>query len=63
MIKTIKSLNKNLLPQAFQDKKCKLRVENLTRWSSSFLMLESVKRAYDKGIFDDSENKCAYDLN
>ena len=25
-------------------------------------MLESVKRAYDKGIFDDSKNKCAYDL-
>jgi hypothetical protein len=25
-------------------------------------MLESVKRVYDKGIFDDSENKCAYDL-
>ncbi len=25
-------------------------------------MLESVKRAYGKGIFDDSENKCAYDL-
>jgi hypothetical protein len=25
-------------------------------------MFESVKRAYEKGIFDDSENKCAYDL-
>jgi hypothetical protein len=33
-----------------------LRIENLTRWSSTFLMLESVKRAYDKGAFDENEN-------
>lgn len=28
--------------------KSRLRLENLTRWSSAYLMLESVKNAYDK---------------
>ena len=27
---------------------CRLRLENMTRWSSAYLMLESVKRAYNK---------------
>ncbi len=34
----------------------------MTRWSSTFLMLESVKRAFDKGAFDENENKCPVDL-
>ena len=33
--------------------KCKLRLENKTRWSSSYFVLESVKNAYDKGLFTD----------
>ncbi len=37
-------------------------MKNLTRWSSTFLMLESVKRAFDKGAFDENENKCPVDL-
>jgi hypothetical protein len=37
----------NTIKKIFKDKKCRLRIENLTRWSSTFLMLESVKRAYD----------------
>ena len=28
----------------------------------SFLILESVKRAYEKGAFNNNENKCVYDL-
>ena len=38
------------LSRTFSEKKCRLRLENLTRWSSAYLMLESVKRAYDRGI-------------
>lgn len=32
-------------------KKCRLRNENATRWSSAFLMLESVDRAYKRNAF------------
>jgi hypothetical protein len=39
------------LSRVFRKKKCRLRLENLTRWSSAFLVLESVKRAYDRGSF------------
>jgi hypothetical protein len=54
----------------FKDKICFLRCENLTRWLSSFLMLELVKRAYEKGAFEkgrvrkgkDDENSCPCDL-
>ena len=38
----------------FKDKCCRLRIENLTIWSSTFLMLESIKRAYDRGAFNDN---------
>ena len=38
----------------FRLSKCRLRLENLTRWSSAYLMLESIKRAYDKKMFDSS---------
>ncbi len=47
--------------QAFKEKKCHLQCENLSRWSSSFLMLKSVKRAYEKGAFNDNGNICAYE--
>ncbi|RNA07608.1 hypothetical protein BpHYR1_014852, partial [Brachionus plicatilis] len=40
------------LSQSLRDRKCRLRLENSTRWSSGFLMLESVKRAYHRGAFD-----------
>ena len=45
------------LNQMFKDKKCRLRCENQTRWSSAFLLLESVKRAFDKGVFN-SQLEC-----
>ena len=35
------------LRKLFRDRKSILRLENNTRWSSIFLMLESVKKAYD----------------
>ena len=47
--------------QEFIEKKYRLRIENTTRWSSAFLMLEAVKRAYDRQAFSD-ENPCPVDL-
>jgi hypothetical protein len=38
--------------QAHIVEKSRLRVENATRWSSSYLMLESFKKCFDKNIFD-----------
>lgn len=35
------------------NEKSRLRCENQSRWSSSFLMLESFKKCYDKNIFKD----------
>ncbi len=53
------------LSKIFRNKKCRLRLENLTRWSSSYLLLESVKRAYDKNAFskDDPEKQCPIELD
>ena len=67
---TLKALNKSnshirrsiQLNNAFKDQKCKLRLENLTRWSSAYLMLLSVKKAYDKNMFND-QNPCPVDLD
>ncbi|RNA38909.1 hypothetical protein BpHYR1_038624 [Brachionus plicatilis] len=41
------------LNKTFNKSKARLRLENATRWSSAFLMLESVKRAYDKELFNE----------
>jgi len=67
ILKTLNSSNKDIrkkimLNHAFVLNKCKLRLENTTRWLSAYLMLESVKRAYDKGIFDEN-NKCNIELH
>ena len=40
------------LNNAFKLNKCRLRCECVTRWSSAYLVLESVKRAYNKGMFN-----------
>jgi len=45
------------LNRMFRIKKCRLRLENLTRWSSAYLLLESVKRAFDAGLFDEFETE------
>ena len=60
IIKDLNKINASIrrsvqLNNAFKDQKCKLRLENLTRWSSSYLMLFSVKRAYDKNMFESIE--------
>jgi hypothetical protein len=60
LVKILKDLNKInssirrsvQLNRAFKEQKCRVRLENLTRWSSSYLMLLSVKKAYDKGLFE-----------
>ena len=39
------------LSNTFRLLKFRLRLENLTRWSSSYLMLESVKRAHSRNAF------------
>lgn len=31
-----------------------MRIENVTRWSSAYLMLESVKRAYENNVFNEN---------
>ena len=46
-IKKSISLNK-----IFSDAKCRLRLENVTRWGSAFLMLEAIKKAYSLDLFD-----------
>ena len=46
------------LNRVFREKKCRLRLENLTRWSSGYLMLESVKRALNKNAFEKSDTEC-----
>jgi hypothetical protein len=45
-----KSINDSLV---HIKEKSRIRVENATRWSSSYLMLESFKRCFDKKVFDD----------
>jgi hypothetical protein len=40
----------------FKNLKCRLRLENLTRWDSVYLALEMIKKAYDRGAFDSNDN-------
>jgi len=40
------------LNKVFANQKCRLRLENSTRWGSGFLMLERIKKAYSKGLFN-----------
>ena len=47
--------------QVFQINKNRLRGNNITRWSSAFLLLNSFYKAYKKNIFTD-ENKCPVTL-
>jgi len=47
----------------FRLKKGKLRLANATRWSSCYLMLESVKRAFDKGCFLACNIECPVSLD
>ena len=66
ILKKLNSTNAHIrrsikLTQTFKEKKCKLRLENLTRWSSAYLLLESVKKAYDRNLFNE-ELKCPVDL-
>ena len=42
-------------------KKSKLQCDNFTRWFSSYLMLQSFRRAYLNGVFSD-EYQCPYAL-
>ena len=52
------------LNKVFKDKKCRLRLNNEIRWSNSFLVLESVKKAYYISAFSntDPELKCPVPL-
>ena len=47
------------LNKVFANAKCRLRLENITRWGSTFLMLERLKKAHKKGLFEtlDSSSK------
>lgn len=52
------------LNRQFRVERCRLQLDNATRWSSAYILLESVKRAYDKKLFADenSELTCPIDL-
>lgn len=46
------------LSKAFRKKKCRLRLIGKSRWSTAYLLLLSVKKAYDKGLFSEA-NPCS----
>ena len=60
MLKQIRSLNKWVtktrasvqLTKVFANAKCRQRLENETRWGSTFLMLEQIIKAHKRGILD-----------
>lgn len=41
----------------FRDLRCMLRCENVTRWSSSFLMILAILKAYEKGVISFEPNQ------
>lgn len=43
------------LNKIFVRLKCRLRLENATRWGSAFLVFESIKKAHNKKAFEESE--------
>jgi len=50
----IASIKKSIrLSHNFTLLKCRLRLENATRWSSTYMMLESIKKAFDRNAFKD----------
>jgi hypothetical protein len=53
------------LAKAFRAKKCKLRLHNVTRWSSGYLVLETVKKAYERKVFEvvEPELRCPLSLD
>ena len=61
LLEIIKKLNESnstirntiMINRIFRDLKCRPKLDNKTRWSSALLLLLSVKRAYDKGAFND----------
>ncbi len=43
----------NIMKIHVENKAC-LRCENLTRWSSTFMMLEAFKKCYEKDVFSEA---------
>lgn len=43
------------LNNIFVNLKCRLRLENATRWGSAFLVLETIRKAHEKNAFEASE--------
>jgi len=72
LLRIVKALNKSnshfkrvcKLSKIFRKNKCRLRLESKTRWSAVYLLLLSVKKAYEKNAFDNSdhEKRCPVDL-
>jgi hypothetical protein len=60
ILKHVKKLNKFItnikhtveLTKMFANEKCRLRLDNVTRWGSTFLMLERLQKAHNKGLFN-----------
>jgi hypothetical protein len=40
----------------FKEFKCRMRIENNTRWGSAFIILEVYKKAFERGIFENIED-------
>ena len=53
--KRVKSVE---LTKVFANAKCRLRLENETRWGSTFLMLEQIVKADKRGLIDLTQNEC-----
>jgi hypothetical protein len=67
IIKTLNESNASVRQKIYQnrifhDLKCRLKLSQLTRWASDYLLLASVKRAYEKGAFSASEVECPVSL-
>ena len=45
------------LTKVFANAKCRQRLENETRWGSTFLMLEQIIKAEKRGLLDEIRNK------
>jgi hypothetical protein len=56
------SKHSTTLSAIFNENKCRLKTDNNTRWFSSFLMLETFLKAYQKNVFNE-ENPCPIDKN
>ena len=49
------------LAKVYREQQCKLQKQNFTRFSSSFIMLYSVYKAYKQNLYDET-NQLPFDI-